>query len=50
MKRSMRLKEPRQEEFLSDEDYEKAVKAYEDAVYWAEEEAMEKYYEKQSNA
>ena len=40
------MKEPRQEDFLTEDDYEAAVDAYEAAVYEAEEKAMEEYYEK----
>ena len=40
------MKEPRREDFLTEDDYEAAVEAYEDALYWAEERAIEEYYEK----
>ena len=40
------MKEPRPEDFLTEDDYEAAVDAYEAAVYEAEEKAMEEYYEK----
>ncbi len=40
------MKEPRQEDFLTEDDYEEAVAAYEAAVYEAEERAIEEYYEK----
>ena len=43
------MKEPRPEDFLNEDDYEAAVEAYEDALYWAEERAMMEYYERQSN-
>jgi len=39
------MKEPRPEDFLDEDDYEKAVQAYEDALYWAEERATMEYYE-----
>ena len=39
------MKEPRLEDFLTEDDYEAAVQAYEDAIYWEEEKAMEEYYE-----
>ena len=39
------MKEPRPEDFLTEDEYEKAMEAYENAVYWAEERAMEQYYE-----
>ena len=44
------MKEPRPEDFLTEDDYDAAVEAYEAAVYEAEERAIEEYYEKkQSN-
>ena len=44
------MKEPRPEDFLNEDDYEKAVEAYEDAMYWAEEMAMMEYYENKSKS
>ncbi len=43
------MKEPRPEDFLTEDDYEAALDAYETAVYEAEEKAMEEYYENKSN-
>ena len=40
------MKEPRPEDFLTEDDYEAALDAYENAVYEAEERAIEEYYEK----
>ena len=40
------MKEPRPEDFLTEDDYEAAIEAYENALYWAEERAVEEYYEK----
>ena len=42
------MKEPRPEDFLTEDDYEAAVDAYEAAVYEAEERAIEAYYEKKT--
>lgn len=39
------MREPRPEDFLTEDDYEAAVEAYEAAVYEAEERAIEEYYE-----
>ena len=44
------MKEPRPEDFLDEDDYEKDVEAYEDALYWAEERAMMEYYENKSKS
>ena len=44
------MKEPRPEDFLTEDDYEDAIEAYENALYWAEERAMEEYYEKKNNS
>ena len=44
------MKEPRPEDFLTEDDYEEAVAAYEAAVYEAEEKAMEEYYEKKNKS
>jgi hypothetical protein len=44
------MKEPRPEDFLTEDDYEKAVEAYEAAVYWAEEQAIEEYYESKTKS
>ena len=44
-KRNHEMKEPRPEDFLTEDEYEKAMEAYENAVYWAAERAMEQYYE-----
>ena len=44
------MKEPRPEDFLDEDDYEKAVEAYEDALYWAEERAIEEYYENKNKS
>ena len=43
------MKEPRPEDFLTEDDYEAAVDAYEAAVYEAEERATEEYYEKKQS-
>ena len=43
------MKEPRPEDFLTEVDYEAAVDAYETAVYEAEERAIEEYYEKKTH-
>ena len=40
------MREPRPEDFLTEDDYEAAVDAYEAAVYEAEERAIEEYHEK----
>ena len=40
------MREPRPEDFLTEDDYEAALDAYEAAVYEAEERAIEEYYEK----
>ena len=40
------MREPRPEDFLTEDEYEAAADAYEAAVYEAEEKAMEEYYEK----
>ena len=39
------MKEPRPEDFLTEDDYEAAVAADEAAMYEAEERAIEEYYE-----
>ena len=44
------MKEPRPEDFLDEDDYEKAVEAYEDALYLAEERAIEEYYENKNKS
>ena len=43
------MREPRPEDFLTEDDYEAAVDAYEAAVYEAEERAIEEYYEKKQS-
>ena len=43
------MKEPRPEDFLTEDDYEAAVDAYEAAVYEAEERAIEEYYERKTH-
>jgi len=43
------MKEPRPEVFLTEDDYEAALDAYETAVYEAEERAIEEYYEKKQS-
>ena len=43
------MKEPRIEDYLTEDDYEAALDAYEAAVYEAEERAMEEYYEKKQS-
>lgn len=43
------MKEPRPEDYLTEDDYEAALDAYEAAVYEAEERAMEEYYEKKQS-
>ena len=43
------MKEPRIEDYLTEDDYEAALDAYEAAVYEAEERAMEEYYEKKTH-
>ena len=42
----MRYEEPRPEDYASEEEYREAVQAYKDALYWEEEMAMERYYDK----
>jgi hypothetical protein len=44
------MKEPRPEDFLTEDDYEEAVAAYEAAVYEAEERAIEEYYENKNKS
>ena len=44
------MKEPRPEDFLTEDDYEAALDAYETAVYEAEERAIEEYHEKKSKS
>ena len=44
------MKEPRPEDFLTEDDYEAAVDAYEAAVYEAEEREIEEYYENKSKS
>ena len=46
----MNMKEPRPEDFLTEDDYEAAVAAYEAAVYEAEELAIEEYYERKTKS
>lgn len=41
----MKYKAPRPEDYASDEEYLEAMDAYEAALYWKEEMAMEDYYE-----
>lgn len=41
----MKHKAPDPDDYLSDEEYLEALDAYETALYWEEEEAMEKYYD-----
>ena len=41
----MKPKYPVPENYDSDEEYQEALDAYETALYWQEEEAMERYYE-----
>ena len=43
------MREPRPEDFLTEDDYEAALDAYEAAVYEAEERAIEEYYEKKQS-
>ena len=43
------MKEPRIEDYLTEDDYEAALDAYEAAVYEAGERAMEEYYEKKQS-
>lgn len=50
IKRHYDMKEPRPEDFLTEDDYEEAVAAYEAAVYEAEERAIEEYYEKKNKS
>ena len=44
------MKEPRPEDYITEDDYEDAIEAYENALYWVEERAMEEYYEKKNNS
>jgi len=44
------MKEPRPEDFLTEDDYEAAVAVYEAAVYEAEERAIEEYYENKNKS
>ena len=44
------MREPRPEDYLTEDDYEAALDAYEAAVYEAEERAMEEYYENKSKS
>ena len=44
------MKEPKPEDFLTEDDYEEALEAYEAAVYDAEERAIEEYYEKKNKS
>lgn len=41
----MRMHYPVPEDYDSDAEYQEAVEAYETALYWQEENAMEDYYE-----
>ena len=50
LKRHHDMKEPRPEDFLTEDDYEAAVDAYEAAVYEAEERAIEEYYERKTKS
>ena len=49
IKRHYDMREPRPEDFLTEDDYEAADDAYEAAVYEAEERAIEEYYEKKQS-
>ena len=40
-----RFSPPMPDDFDTVEEYEEAAAAYEEAEYWAEEEAMERYYQ-----
>lgn len=44
------MKEPKPEDFLTEDEYEAALDAYEAAVYEAEERAIEEYYEKKNKS
>ena len=44
------MREPRPEDFLTEDDYEAALDAYETAVYEAEERAIEEYYESKNKS
>ena len=45
----MRLQYPMPEDYDSIEEYESALEAYEDALYWEEEKAMEKHYDEKNS-
>ena len=45
----MKYKCPDPDDYLTDEEYQDAMDAYENALYLAEEAAMEKYYEEKYN-
>lgn len=42
-------KAPERDDFLTEEEYLEAMDAYEAALYWEEETAMEAYYEEKYN-
>jgi hypothetical protein len=50
IKRHHDMREPRPEDDLSEDDYEAAIEAYENALYWAEERAIEEYYENKNKS
>ena len=43
------MKEPRPEDYATEEEFLQAMDAYEAALYWEEEMAMERYYEKSNS-
>ena len=43
------MKAPRPEDYATEAEYLEALDAYETALYWEEEMAMERYYEKSNS-
>lgn len=43
------MRPPRPEDYATDEEYLEAMDAYEAALYWEEEMAMERYYNDKPN-
>ena len=43
------MKEPRPEDYATEAEYLEALDAYETALYWEEEMAMERYYDKSNS-
>ena len=44
------MKPPRPEDYATEEEFLQAMNAYEAALYWAEERAVEEYYEKKNKS